>query len=404
MAEKLSIKIRIILTLFLAGFSGIGLFSQNGLKMPDNIICGAERTGAYLALLEGKEVGLVGNPSSMIGETHLLDSLLSLGISVRRIFCPEHGFRGQGEAGEKISNQKDSKTGIDIVSIYNNKDRKPSSEDLKGLDVLVFDIQDVGARFYTYISTLHYVMEAAAENYVDIIILDRPNPNGFFVDGPVREEGFESFVGLHEIPVVHGMTIGEYGQMINGEGWLENSITCNLTVIKCLNYDHLCLYNLPVKPSPNLPNFESVLLYPSLCYFEGSVVSIGRGTDFPFQVYGHPSMRGDFQFTPVSIPGASLHPRHEGMVCRGYDLREDGVNRILEKRRIDLDWVIKAYMELDMGTDFFTSYFDTLMGNSWVREDIIKGIPAEEIMKKWKPAVDSFKDIRRKYLLYPDFE
>ena len=299
--------------------------------------------------------------------------------------------------------QKDPITGIDVVSIYGSK-KKPSDTDIKDLDLIIFDIQDVGARFYTYISTLHYIMEAAAENSKVVIILDRPNPNGFYVDGPIREDGFESFVGMHKIPVVHGMTIGEYGQMINGEAWLKDKLSCKLTVIPCLNYDHLCSYELMVKPSPNLPNRESIFLYPSLCFFEGTVVSLGRGTKLPFQVYGHPTMQGDFYFRPVSIPGASLHPKNEDELCRGYDLRSMGVEKVVSERKIILDWIINAYNEIGAGETFFTSYFNTLMGNSWVKRDIINGVPENEIRNKWAKDVDEFKKVRAKYLLYQDFE
>jgi len=404
MVEKRGIPNLIVLTLVLASiFGSCSLYGQKELKAPDNIICGAERIEAYIDLLKGKRVGLVANPSSRIGETHLLDSLLSLGIGVEVILCPEHGFRGTGEAGEQIVNHKDPVTGIDVISIYGNK-KKPDPADIEGVDLLIFDIQDVGARFYTYISTLHFVMEAAAENEKQVIILDRPNPNGFYVDGPLREEGFESFVGMHPIPVVHGMTIGEYGKMINNEGWLLNSVKCELVVIPCLNYDHLCKYNLPVKPSPNLPNIESVILYPSLCFFEGTIASIGRGTDQPFQVYGHNDMKGDFHFRPVSIPGASLHPKLEGLLCKGYDLRKAGVNRILSERMILLDWLIDAYKQLGSKDEFFTSYFNTLMGNSWVKEDIKNRVPEDEIRAKWEIDVVEFKVIRKKYLLYEDFE
>jgi len=246
-------------------------------------------------------------------------------------------------------------------------------------------------------------MEAAAENSISVLIFDRPNPNGFYVDGPVREDGFESFVGMHPIPVVHGMTIGEYGKMINGEEWLKGSIKCDLTVIECINYDHLCTYDLTVKPSPNLPNDKSIILYPSLCFFEGTIASIGRGTDFPFQVFGHPDMTGDFSFRPVSIPGASLHPKHEGSLCKGYDLRLNGVKYISDERKVTLEWLIEAYKQI--GNDkFFTSYFNTLMGNSWVKDDIINNIPELKIRAKWLDDVNSFKEIRKKYLLYQDFE
>lgn len=404
MVEKRGIpRLIIIFLFFIPIFSACETTAQVRLKSPGDIICGADRTDAYLHLLKNKKIGLVGNPSSRISKTHLLDSLLSLGVNIEKVFCPEHGFRGKGEAGEKIVDHKDPVTGIDVVSIYGKK-RKPEKSDIEGLDLLLFDIQDVGARFYTYISTLHYIMEAAAENSISVIILDRPNPNGFYVDGPVREDGYESFVGMHKVPVVHGMTIGEYGKMINGERWLKGEVTCELRVIPCLNYDHLCTYDLTVKPSPNLPNQKSIILYPSLCFFEGTVASIGRGTEIPFQIFGHPDMTGDFIFTPVSTPGASLHPKQEGKICRGYDLREEGIDRIISERRIFLEWVIRAYNQIGSGSEFFTSYFNTLLGNSWVKEDIINGVPENEIRAKWTNDVNEFKEVRKKYLLYRDFE
>ena len=404
MVEKLVPVLRFVAVLLLMASATGSIKAQESIRIPDNIVCGAERTDLYIDLIKGKRVGLVANPTSRIGNVHLLDSLMSLGVDVRRIFSPEHGFRGEAEAGETLDDNRDPLTGVEIISVYKKKDKKPSVDEIMDLDLILFDIQDVGVRFYTYISTLHYMMEACAESGTRLIILDRPNPNGFYVDGPVREKGFESFVGVHEVPVVYGMTIGEYGRMINGEGWLNNSATCQLTIISCLNYDHLCTYNLPVKPSPNLPNLESVILYPSLCYFEGSVVSLGRGTDFPFQVYGHPDMTGDFSFTPRSIPGASLHPKHEGELCKGVFIGKEGADMIMKDKRIRLEWVINAYNDLDVGEEFFTGYFDTLMGNSWVREDIIKGVPEDQIREKWAAGVKDFIKVREKYLLYPDFK
>ncbi len=404
MVEKRGMRNLIIPGLItIALFFKIGLFGQSLLKSPDNIICGADRTELYIDLLKDRHVGLVANPSSRIGETHLLDSLLCLGVSVKIIFCPEHGFRGQGEAGELIVDHKDPITGISVVSIYGKK-KKPDPEDLAGIDVLLFDIQDVGARYYTYISTLHNIMEAAAEGGKEVIILDRPNPNGFYVAGPIREKDFKSFVGMHPIPIVHGMTVGEYGEMINGEGWLDGSIRCKLQVVPCLNYDHQSTYKLPVKPSPNLPNQESIFLYPSLCLFEGTVVSIGRGTALPFQIFGHPDLQGEFQFRPTSIPGTSLHPKLEGKLCKGVDLRECGIPRIINEREIILEWVIQAFQELGSSSDFFTSYFDTLAGTQSLREQIIKGWSANKIRANWEKGIADFKIIRKKYLLYPDFE
>ncbi len=404
MVEKRSMRNLIISTLVFIGLIlRLGLLAQGGLKTPDNIICGAERTDVYVEHLKGRQVGIVANPSSMIGDTHLIDTLLSMGVFVKVIFCPEHGFRGQGDAGELIKDHKDPITGISVISVYGKK-KKPDPKDLLGVDIIIFDLQDVGARFYTYISTLHYIMEAAAEQDKEVLILDRPNPNGFYVAGPIREEGLKSFVGMHPIPVVHGMTIGEYAKMINGEGWLTGSIRCKLNVIACENYDHLCKYRLLVKPSPNLPNQKSIILYPSLCFFEGTIVSIGRGTALPFQIFGHPEISGDFQFRPVSTPGASLHPKLEGKLCKGVDLREYGVARVMNENEIILEWIIQAFQELGSSADFFTAYFDTLAGTSTVREQIIKGWSADDIRAFWGKGIADFKNIRKQYLLYPDFE
>jgi len=404
MVEKRGIALLIALCLIIVSpLSWQEVVAQPILEKSSDIICGAERTEMYLDLLKDRRVGLVANQSSRIGKIHLLDSLLALGVRVEGVFCPEHGFRGQEEAGKKFADQKDPLTGVRLISIY-DKEKKPDPEDLEGFDVLLFDIQDVGARFYTYISSLHYVMEAAAEQGKDIIILDRPNPNGFYISGPIREDGFKSFVGMHPIPVVHGMTIGEYGLMVNEEGWLANSVKCSLKVIPCLNYDHLKLYELPVKPSPNLPNLESIILYPSLCFFEGTKVSIGRGTAIPFQLIGHPDMKGGFHFRPAPIPSASLHPKLEGKLCHGTDLRKTGTALVLKKRQLILEWLIQAYKELGSSDDFFTSYFDTLAGTSKLREQIINGWTADKIRASWATGIADFKKIRNKYLLYPDFE
>jgi len=355
----------------------------------------------YLDKIQGEKIAIVGNPSSMVGSTHLVDTLVSLGLRPEKIFCPEHGFRGSGEAGELIQDYLDPVTHIPVISLYGSK-KKPLSTDLDGLDYLVFDIQDVGARFYTYISTLHYVMEAAAEHNIRMLVLDRPNPNGFYIDGPIRKVGFESFVGMHPIPVVHGMTIGEYAQMINGEAWLTGGIQANLTVIPCLNYDHQTAYDLPIKPSPNLPNQTSVYLYPSLCFFEGTTVSVGRGTPFPFQVIGHPDLHYDFTFLPQPVSGASLNPKWKGVLCHGIDLRNSGNELILSNPGINLDWLIAIYNELGQPDNFFNSYFDTLAGGAELREMIQASFSADDIKMSWRDGLDSFRQIREKYLLYPD--
>lgn len=365
---------------------------------------GAERTELYLDLLMDREIGIVANQTSMIGEVHLVDSLYALGSHVTRIwkvFSPEHGFRGEAEYGELVEDGVDPKTGFPVVSLY-GRNRKPSDADLAELDLVVFDIQDVGTRFYTYISTLYYVMQACAENGKELLVLDRPNPNGFYVDGPVLEPEFSSFVGMHEVPVVYGMTIGEYARMINGEGWLGEGLTCDLRVIPCRNYTHRSLYELPVAPSPNLPNMNSIYLYPSLCFFEGTVISEGRGTDAPFEVFGHPDLQGmDFSFTPEPRPGAASHPKHMGKTCHGRDLRylRDSLDR---PAHLNLSWLISAYRNFPDKENFFIPYFENLAGTARLRQQIRDGWSEEEIRFSWQEDLDAFRRIRSKYLLYPD--
>lgn len=377
--------------------------SQN----PDKqIITGAERTEIYLPLLEGKRVAICGNQSSLIGKTHLVDSLISRKVNVVKIFSPEHGFRGNAEAGAHISSSTDSKTGLPIISLY-GKNKKPTAEQMKGIDLIIFDIQDVGCRFYTYISTLHYVMEAAAENNVDVLILDRPNPNGYFVDGPVLEEKYKSFVGMHPIPVVHGMTIGEYGMMIAGEKWLKDSVVCQLQVISMENYDHTMRYSLPIAPSPNLQTDEAIALYPSLCLFEGTDISIGRGTEIPFMCFGHPKLEiGEFYFTPQPIAGVSENPPQKGEKCRGRDLTEKGIEIIKNGNQFDIQYLIEAYKAFPEKDKFFTNanFFDKLAGNSTLRWQIIYGRDEETIRNSWQEKLQQFKKTRKKYLLYNDFE
>jgi len=367
------------------------------------VITGAERTEKYIPLLQGKRVGIVANQTSIIDKTHLVDSLMTLKINIAKIYCLEHGFRGKAEAGETIVDQKDTKTGIQVISLYGKK-KKPTSEDIKGIDIMVFDIQDVGVRFFTYISSMHYIMEACAENNIPFLVLDRPNPNGFYVDGPVLNPKHSSFVGMHPVPVVHGMTIAEYAMMINGEGWLKNGIKCDLKAIKCKNYTHKTLYRVPVRPSPNLPNMTAIYLYPSLGFFEGTAVSIGRGTDFPFQVIGHPEWSdAQFSFTPVSKPGASTDPKHKNIKCFGYDLRSVGVDKIIERKGIYLKWLIEAYNSTPDKEDFFTSFFYKLSGNSELKQKIQLGMDEELIYKSWEKGINDFMKIRKKYLLYEDF-
>ncbi len=367
---------------------------------------GAERTDAYVELLNEKRIGIVGNQSSMLGQVHLVDTLLALGLNVVRVFSPEHGFRGTADAGEKVTNEVDEKTGLSIVSLYGNN-KKPTADQLKGIDILVFDIQDVGVRFYTYISTLHYVMEAAAENEISILVLDRPNPNGHYVDGPVLKEGFTSFVGMHPVPVVHGMTIGEYAQMINGEKWLKNGVQCNLSVISCLGWDHTKFYSLPVAPSPNLPNMTAVYLYPSLCFFEGTIVSIGRGTAWPFQVIGHPdyqpkdNLNGNFEFTPAPNFGAK-NPLLNGKKCVGVDLHASSILDLQSKSALDLSYLIEFYSHIKTNEGFFltNNFIDLLAGSSALRKQLLAGTSVEEIVASWQADLEAFKILRQRYLLY----
>lgn len=360
---------------------------------------GACQPDLYGRLIKGKSVAVVANQTSMAGEKHLVDQLIEMGTRIKAIFAPEHGFRELADAGETIKDGIDIATGIPVISLYGSH-RKPAPENLKGIDLMLFDIQDVGARFYTYISTLHYVMEACAENNVKLIVLDRPNPNGFYFDGNIADTAYRSFVGMHPVPVVHGMTVGEYAQMINGEGWLTNGLKCDLTVIKCKNYTHKTLYELPVRPSPNLPNQTSVYLYPSLCFFEGTNISVGRGTPFPFQVFGSPKLpdRG-FSFTPESVPGAA-NPPFLGIKCYGTDLRNAIAEKVVPSPSINLEWIIGAYRDYPEKENFFNSYFDVLAAGPVLREQIQKGMSASEIRETWKEGLRRFSAVRDKYLLY----
>lgn len=367
----------------------------------EGIKTGADNTELYLSALKGKRIAIVANQTSVIlkkeGEkefTHLVDSLLVLNFNIKKVFAPEHGFRGKADAGEVVKDGFDTKTGLPIISLY-GKNKKPSKQQLEGIDLVVFDIQDVGARFYTYISSLHYVMEACAEANIPVILLDRPNPNGHYIDGPVLEKEHKSFVGMHPVPVVYGMTIGEYGKMINGEKWLANGIQCDLTVIGLKNYTHQSNYSLPIKPSPNLPNDQSINLYPSLCFFEGTNVNAGRGTNMQFQIYGSPYLdrKNAFSYTPVSNPGAK-YPKHKNKMCFGEDLRN-------EKRldALDLSWLIKAQAQ-NSEEPFFNAFFTKLTGTKSLQEQITKGISEKEIRASWKVGLERFKKIRENYLLY----
>jgi len=365
------------------------------------IVTGAERTTEYLPMLQGKNIALVANHTSNIGEVHLVDTLISLGIRIKKVFAPEHGFRGEAEDGAHIASGFDYKSGVNIVSIY-GKSRKPSPNDLKDIDLVIFDIQEVGARFYTFISTMSLVMEACAELNIPFLVLDRPNPNGFYVDGPVLDPKFSSFVGMHPIPIVHGMTVGEYAQMVNGEGWLAKGLRCDLTVITMLNYDRRALYQLPVRPSPNLPDMTSVYLYPSLCLFEGTIISVGRGTEKPFRIIGHPDYTaGNIKFKPVAIPGVSVNPPHKNKVCQGFDMSYLA-DSILANKRIYLQPLIEAWNFFKNDAKFFTPYFDRLAGGETLRKQIEAGLSEKEIRESWQQDLARFKEIRRKYLLYPE--
>ncbi|MCG2419617.1 DUF1343 domain-containing protein [Aequorivita sp. F47161] len=379
----------------------------------DKIKLGANRFSEYHYLLKGKQIGVVANQTSMVEdiadeeyqtspqhtfymEFHLVDHLIKSGVSVKKVFAPEHGFRGTADAGEHVKDGIDSKTGVPLISLYGSN-KKPSQEQLKGIDVVVFDIQDVGARFYTYISTLHYVMEACAEAGIPVIVLDRPNPNGHYIDGPILEAEHQSFVGMHPIPVVHGMTIGEYAKMINGEGWLKDKIQCALTVIKMQNYTHQTPYSLPIKPSPNLPNAQSINLYPSLCFFEGTFINAGRGTEMQFQIFGAPSLPASkytFEYTPQSNEGAK-NPKFKNQLCHGKDLRKEP-----RLSKINLEWLIDAYSANGKKKDFFNSFFVKLAGTKKLQQQIEEGLSAEEIRATWKKGLVEFAKTRAKYLLY----
>jgi len=388
-----------IILLFL--FTSSAFIGCRGSVPSEKIIVGAEQFSEYLPDIKDFNVGLVVNQTSTVGETHLVDFLLKEGISVKKIFTPEHGFRGDVEAGDSINNSTDKKTGLPIISLY-GKNKKPTKENLTSVDVLIFDIQDVGCRFFTYISTMHYVMEACAENNIPLIVLDRPNPNGDYVDGPVLKPELKSFVGMHPIPIVHGCTVGELALMINGEGWLEGKEKCKLKVVPVKNYKHSDRYELPVKPSPNLPNQASVRLYPSLCLFEATTISIGRGTEFPFQVVGFPDKRfGSFTFTPRSIKGVSAKPLHEGKACFGVDLRKEAFYQ-----NFTLSYFIRFFNQFDNSDLFWSSkrWIDLLTGDPNFYDQICNKKSEVEIRKTWQPDLLKYKAMRKNYLLYPDFE
>ncbi len=399
------------LLLFLLLFS-LGCFGQSrsqnnqSSKSNSSIIVGAARFDQYLSLLKGKRVAILTNQTSVIGKnkTHLVDTLLDKGINIVKIFGPEHGFRGTASAGASVKNAVDKKTGIPIISLYGSHN-KPTPEELKDVDIMIYDIQDVGTRFYTYINTMQHFMEAAAENQKPLLLLDRPNPNGFYVDGPILQKEQKSGVGQQPIPIVYGMTIGEYATMLIGEHWLDNpNLKPDLTVIKCLHYTHDSLYRLPVKPSPNLPNMASIYLYPSLCLFEGTKVNVGRGTHHQFQLFGNPHFPDSlFSYTPVSMPGAK-HPKLEGKKCYGYLVATEAKTALKKTDgQINLHWIIKAYQLYPDKAHFFRNFFNLLAGNKTLMQKIKNGVSAEHIRESWQPQLNHFKKIRKKYLLYPDF-
>lgn len=366
----------------------------------DEIKSGADHIESYLPLLQNKNIAVVANQASLVGNTHLVDTLLSHDIKIVSIFCPEHGFRGVADAGKKINDSIDINTHIPIISLYGSH-KKPTTADLENIDIVLFDLQDVGTRFYTYISTLTYVMEACAENSIPIIVLDRPNPNGYFIDGPVLEKEHSSFVGLHPVPIVYGMTIGEYARMVAGEQWINEAANMELQIITLEGYNHNMVVKLKTRPSPNLPNWQSVYLYPSLCLFEGTIMSVGRGTNYPFQVFGHPDyVVGSYIFTPEGKVGATK-PKYEGIKCYGSMLAMTPEYFKISPQQLTLDWLIISYKVMQDHSDFFNSYFVKLTGTEELREQIKTGLSEDEIRQSWQPEIDDFKKIRLKYLLYP---
>ena len=376
------IKQNIIILLLLSAFG----------SNAQQLVLGADRIDKILKTIDNKKIAVVANQTSRVNDVHLVDTLLSLQQKIISVFSPEHGFRGIEDAGAKIDNEIDLKTGLPIISLY-GKNKKPTSEQLKEIDVVVFDIQDVGARFYTYISTLHYVLEACGEDKIKVVVLDRPNPNGHYVDGPILEKEFMSFVGMHQIPIVHGMTIGEYAKMIVGEKWIK--FDCNLEIIEMNNYNRNDFYDLPIKPSPNLPNSKSINLYPSLCLFEGTNVSVGRGTNQPFQHFGSPFLKFySYAFQPKSGPGSKF-PKHENSTCFGKNL-----NNYPYLNSLNLSWLIEAYNQTNNKEDFFNSFFDKLAGTEKLRTQITSGLSDQKIKESWEPGLKEFKKTRAKYLIY----
>lgn len=379
-------------------------------KPPKNkIITGADQTEKYLPYLKGKRVAVLANPTTIIGKKHLVDSLHTIGVNIVKVFGPEHGFRGNASAGVKVADETDSATGIPVISLYGTKS-KPTKEDLADVDIMIYDVQDVGCRFYTNINVLARIMEACAENGKELMILDRPNPNGYFIDGPVLDMSLKSGIGMFPIPITHGLTVAEFAQMANGQGWLANKITCKLKIIPIANYNHSMYYELPVKPSPNLNTQQSVMLYPSVCLFEGTVLNLGRGTYFPFTVLGNPDLKGqyDFSFTPVSIKGMSETPQHMNKACYGIDLRKYNIDALIRKKQINLQWMMELYKAYPYKEKFFDytqskemGNISKLAGSAQFKEQIMSGVPEAEIRRSWEPGLSEYKVMRKKYLLYP---
>lgn len=353
----------------------------------------------YQHLLRGKRIGIVANQTSVVENLSSVDYLMNNGLNIIHIYCPEHGFRGTADAGESIDNSRDQLSGLPITSLY-GKNKKPTTEDLKNVDIMIFDIQDVGVRFYTYISTLHYIMEACAEQNIPLIVMDRPNPNAFYIDGPVLKAEQRSFVGMHPVPIVYGMTIGEYAQMINGEGWLANQKQCILTIIPVSNWSRDMIYELPVKPSPNLPSQEAIILYPSTCLFEGTIINEGRGTKQPFVCFGHPDLKNmPYQYIPRSIVNMSKNPKCKDQICYGLNLTGQS-KTILQQKCLNLNWIIIAYRNYTGSKSFFIPFFDKLAGNKTLREQISAGMGEDDIRKSWQEDLIKFNHIRTKYLIY----
>jgi uncharacterized protein YbbC (DUF1343 family) len=388
LAPKKTVSCVVSLLIVIAWFGAVG-------QPKSPIITGAAQLDVLLPKLKSQRVALLVNHTSTLGKTHLVDTLLKTGITIQKIFSPEHGFRGTADAGEQVKDGIDPSTNLPVVSLYGNN-KKPTAEQLADVDVVIFDLQDVGARFYTYIGSMHYLMEACAQQKKKLIILDRPNPNGSYVDGPVLDMSLKSFVGMHPVPIVHGMTVGEYAQMINGQGWLEGKAICDIDIIKMKNYNHSMKYSLPIKPSPNMANDQTVALYPSTCLFEGTTLSVGRGTQHPFEWIGHPDLKNQpFQFTPISIQGMAKNPPHENKVCYGMNLEKEKV-----KKEVSLKHLISLYQQFPDKEKVFIPFFDKLVGNKLVREQIKQGMSEAQIKATWKKDLEQYKKMRMKYLLY----